>query len=498
MKLKVLIFLQIILYGLFIYVSNALHWTSDIVAVLICYICGYTCFRASEANPEYKLLWLLASVMAILYGGLESVWTLLYFFSNINPESSLLLEVLYYIPYFIMLFSVLNYLIKKRFQFNKARMLVEIAFMTLIVFVLWNGAFLSKLHLMDYNSTIQLLVFLTLITDSILLIAVLVLGSSVRSIKEFMAFPIIVFPYLVYTITDGFYLFEYITGSYYKNNLSDLMYILSYTLLTLVAGLSIIYKEKAELHRIDEKKREIRMLAILWLLPLPAVFYLSGMMDVNHFIMILSIIITYEFYQYFAQQGDVSKLLLENERAMILELENVVKKRTSELIIANEKLRVEAITDSLTGLKNRKYFYEQVQLNIDMNLEAFSILFIDLDDFKLINDNYGHKTGDFVLLKMSNHLQHVIEESDFVARLGGDEFGIMINTADRTLLNNYIQRIDEAIKKPIKIDSYHSTVKASIGLATYPEDARELDALLRVADLAMYKEKKTSKYEKNE
>ncbi len=489
MNSKWMVIFQCVLYAVFIYASKLYHWSSDIMAVAICFLAGFFAYKAAEINQDYKVLWKLACAMAVLYGVLEGIWSLLYFFTTTAPESSLALETAYYIPYFIMFFSVVGYFLKERLKTDKKRLFVEVVFMALIVSVLWNGVFFSKLHLYTYSSEMFLLIIFTLISDSIIFISILVLGASIRNIKQFMAFPILVFPYLAYAMTDGFYLYEYVTSSYYKNDFSDLMYILSYSLLGIVACISIFYADKYKKGKDQEKELEVRTLAMLWLVPVPVIFYASGMMNANHFLLILSIIIAYEFYQYFIQQSDVSAMLLKKEHAMNIELERIVDERTAELIHMNERLRIETITDALTGLKNRKYFYKRIEEKLDEASNEFAILFLDLDEFKAINDTHGHQTGDDVLVHVSSSLEKAVGNKGIVARLGGDEFGIVLEDGELSVVESYIASIKQSINRPITRDNGSIQAKVSIGMSRYPVDGQSIDTLLKLADSAMYKEK---------
>jgi len=489
MNSKWMVFSQCILYAVFIYTSKLYHWSSDILAVVICFLAGVFAYKAAEKNQDYKVLWKLASAMAILYGVLEGIWSFLYFFTSIKPESSLALETAYYVPYFIMSYSVIGYFVRNRVKTDKTRLLVEVVFMMLIVSVLWKGVFWSKLYLYTYSSEIFLLIVFTLLINSIFFISILVLGASIRNIKQFMAFPILIFPYLVYAMTDGFYLYEYVTSSYYKNDLSDLMYILSYSILGIVACISISYAEQHKKDNSPKKEVEVRTLAMLWLVPVPVIFYACGMLNANHFLLILSIIIAYEFYQYFIQQSDVSAMLLKKEHAMNIELERIVEERTAELILMNERLQIEAVTDALTGLKNRKYFYKCLQEKIDDASSDFAVLFIDLDEFKAINDTHGHQMGDDVLIHVSSGLEKIIGDNGIVARLGGDEFGIVIDATETVVVETYIASIKASINRPINREYYSIQAKASIGMSRYPRDGHSLDTLLKLADSAMYKEK---------
>ena len=153
-----------------------------------------------------------------------------------------------------------------------------------------------------------------------------------------------------------------------------------------------------------------------------------------------------------------------------------------------------AQVDTLTGLLNRAYFTDLFENMIDEDPEAkYAILFMDLDCFKDINDSYGHNMGDKVLRVVANRLVMAARREDLVSRFGGDEFAMLIgyNSIDqvRYVANKVVRAIDEMMM--IEDNEYH--VGVSIGVAIYPDHARSVDDLYKVADNAMYKVKYSTK-----
>ena len=121
-----------------------------------------------------------------------------------------------------------------------------------------------------------------------------------------------------------------------------------------------------------------------------------------------------------------------------------------------------------------------------------ALLFIDLDDFKEINDTYGHDAGDFVLIKVAERLVECVRESDFVGRLGGDEFVVCLD-----LLNDFdivpmkVEQIKSAINEPIVFDERNLKVGASVGVSQFPDHTKNKEALVCLADEAMYLSKRS-------
>ncbi len=159
-------------------------------------------------------------------------------------------------------------------------------------------------------------------------------------------------------------------------------------------------------------------------------------------------------------------------------------------------LEFQAMHDSLTGLPNRALLQDRLEQAIHQaarNGTKMSLLLLDLDRFKDINDTLGHPVGDVVLRKISRRLEECLRSTDTVARLGGDEFAIITNESDSKKIELFIERIVQKIEKVITIDEQRLHVGLSIGVASYPKDGLDADTLIQHADIAMYSAKRNNK-----
>lgn len=192
-----------------------------------------------------------------------------------------------------------------------------------------------------------------------------------------------------------------------------------------------------------------------------------------------------------------SKHWLKDEIDLLNETEEEVCQKLNEMRQDIDRksmhLHTMAMFDSLTNLANRRAFMEHLDDAINReNLESnpFSLLFIDLDNFKRINDSMGHNTGDELLKIVSQRLHACVRSSDIIARLGGDEFCIILNSIknndDSTVIAEHIL---ERLRVPIKLRNTELTISASIGIVSAPQDGETGEELLQNADLAMYKAK---------
>jgi diguanylate cyclase (GGDEF)-like protein len=164
--------------------------------------------------------------------------------------------------------------------------------------------------------------------------------------------------------------------------------------------------------------------------------------------------------------------------------EDITERRQAE-----EQIRHLAHYDALTDLPNRALFHERLKEELGRIApgEHLAVLYIDIDEFKSVNDSLGHMIGDELLKSVAIRLKQYIDASDFVARLGGDEFAI-VQTAVKDVAEvvDLVSRTYEAIRAPYDCFGHHVTSDASIGIALAPQDGTDLDQILKNADMAMY------------
>jgi diguanylate cyclase (GGDEF)-like protein/PAS domain S-box-containing protein len=160
---------------------------------------------------------------------------------------------------------------------------------------------------------------------------------------------------------------------------------------------------------------------------------------------------------------------------------------------AESQIAYQACHDALTGLPNRTLFHDrltQVLARARRQGDYLAVLFLDLDQFKVVNDSLGHAAGDRLLIEIAGRLQRAIRESDTVARFGGDEFTFLLLGVDRGEdAARAARKILDAVSRPLEIDGHLLYVTTSIGISLYPADGEEAEALLSAADIAMYRAK---------
>jgi diguanylate cyclase (GGDEF)-like protein/PAS domain S-box-containing protein len=187
---------------------------------------------------------------------------------------------------------------------------------------------------------------------------------------------------------------------------------------------------------------------------------------------------------------------LEKTCALSLEASNLIlKNEIRDRISAEEQLHHFVYYDSLTELPNRKKMLEHIDELLANKNEQFSVLFIDLDGFKHINDKFGHQAGDNVLKTVAFRLKSLISPNSIISRIGGDEFIIILeNLKSSSYVEEVATMINKCLGKHFTYNKNNMLIGASIGISIFPKHGTDSDTLIRNADLAMYKVKNNGGY----
>lgn len=186
---------------------------------------------------------------------------------------------------------------------------------------------------------------------------------------------------------------------------------------------------------------------------------------------------------------EIKKMAFELESSY-KDMELRVKERTIELQNAHDKMHAMANTDPLTGIYNRHFFNNYIEdLKRDKRITEFSLIMLDVDRFKYINDHYGHNIGDLVLVEVAELLSDAARGEDFVVRYGGDEFLIVLMDSDETAIKSYVDRIKNALVDWNKhTEILEHDMEFSIGCDVYKEGKHIMD-VIKTADERMYANK---------
>jgi len=186
---------------------------------------------------------------------------------------------------------------------------------------------------------------------------------------------------------------------------------------------------------------------------------------------------------------------VQQRTLQLKELLTELETKNAELANSNDQLKHAALHDALTGLPNRILFHDRLEQAIKLatrNKTRFAVAMMDLNEFKEINDQRGHLTGDYVLRTVADRIQKTLRDSDTVARLGGDEFAFVLPTVAREAPDAVLEKIMSAFREPVTMGSSGEEINvgASIGITLYPDHGIDADTLIGRADAAMYTAKR--------
>lgn len=196
------------------------------------------------------------------------------------------------------------------------------------------------------------------------------------------------------------------------------------------------------------------------------------------------------------EQGDYSEIIKSNSDDEIGHLGRTFDRMREAIAERERKISKLAYWDELTQLPNRAFFTDQLLNFVDnykKNNQTFSVLMLDLDRFKYVNDVLGHSAADNLLTSLAFRLKASCKsESDIVARLGGDEFGIILANTNAALALEVARRLQSALETPIALNDSFVDLSAGVGIANFPEHTKDIELLLSRAEIAMYAAKNSS------
>jgi len=199
----------------------------------------------------------------------------------------------------------------------------------------------------------------------------------------------------------------------------------------------------------------------------------------------------------FPVEVNLSYIQFDSQSYVLAVVRDIRQRKAAEKLIWQQ-----ANYDHLTGLPNRRLVSDRIQQAIhkaDLNSSYITLLYLDLDRFKEVNDTFGHAKGDQLLIDVANRLNLAVKQTDTVARLGGDEFTLILTDLDNTgkvnkaAVETLANQVLYSLSQPFKLDNEQVYISASIGIAFYPNDVSNSDDLFKAADQAMYAAKAKGK-----
>ena len=441
-------------------------------------------------NKLKTITYLFYSIAAFSWAVADTMW-LIYTVNNINPENSNIIILFYAIPNLMIFLAIYIFAIRQFKKWNYIQLGIDVFIVTCLSLLLVWETFLHKdiflLNMMlqsDYTSVISI------ISDILIGIGILTCFLSVRSgnIPAFIKF--ISVGILLYVSADMFYYYTYYNNQYIPNTILDFVYILAFQILAF--GSQIKTNKIYGLSNLMVLNNEgIRSKWLyLFMFPLVAVFFMitklfSTNLNLWDITLYVLLIFFYKAACKYIQISIENERLLEYQKQMNVILEQRVEDQISKLSYLENQ-------DTLTSLFNRRYFMSCLDNAIATKLDGdlISVLLIDIDRFKTINDSFGHDIGDKVLIEASNRITKWNRYGASIARLGGDEFAlILIGKYTRNEIEKFCNEIIELFSKPINVGFDSLQITISLGAALYSSDSKNSTDLMKNADIAMYRAK---------
>ncbi len=445
---------------------------------------------AGRRTGQLFLCWLFASLACLSYGLADTVWAVHESILGLNPMDLNICLALYMLPNGFILLTTASFFILFRNNWNRFQLGIDIlSISAMFLAVIWVFFLHRELSLLDFNA-FTLAQFLYLLFDFFSLGCLIVWYAFLNRSKIPTAGLFFLSAILLHVMADFYFTHLFIDNAYIPNSVIDSVYILSLLLLAQAALWELRWPVDSfsqllhgtELNKIDRKG------FLLLLIPFMAI-WVNGF-DLQLLVTAILIFAVHQFLSNYVQTAIRNEGLLARERSINVLLEEHIAARTRELLNSNRNLELLSKQDSITSLYNRRYLLatlDQILEEVSPK-ESVSIIFIDIDRFKSINDLYGHDIGDQVLVSLSSRLAKYNQQHDaLLARLGGDEFVFALRGPyNQQDIDQISLDIIAACSKPIVISPYQFHLSISMGISRYPTDAQKRSDLMKYADIAMY------------
>lgn len=491
MVLFIAMAIALLAYGLTI----AFEWATaqNGFAPLPVFISGFLMVGTGIQKKTFRACWFLLSAGLFLWGITDLVWL---FFENglgIDPSDILGIAMGYSMSNVFMVAAALVYFFMNFKKWHKVQLLVDSTVVVVVSVILLTQTLFDGYTLEAVIALDNMVSLVAIVSNVVMLTIVLIMLSSVRIKKTFIGVKVLALFYLLFVLGDFYYYYTYYSGVYEANSWIDWYYAFALAGLGLSAALDRLYNEGEQGAIFTDQMKGIKRLNCIFILFVFSTgLYYGQIIGFLVWAQILVLLLVHQLLNAYVQMAIKNESLLKLEKASNLRLEQLVWERTSALRKVNEDLEKISKTDGLTQMFNRRHFAKRVDLLIQEGAKPFSVLYMDLDHFKVINDLHGHEMGDRVLKAVANRFQSIEQVGVLFARIGGDEFGalVMHDATDQERVVALCEALIEKLNDPITIDRYRFSVGISIGVACFPKDAQTRDQLFKFADLAMYQGKR--------
>jgi diguanylate cyclase len=447
-------------------------------------------YLSSNPSSKIRISFLLFSLAALFWSAADILWAI-DISKGFDPTKNLLISLIYTVTNILLVVTVVNFAFLQFRKWSHMQLYIDtftVGFMFIyfvwIVYLHKDTSMLKAMLETDYTSIFSLL------CDVFIVMGIVSWRLSIRSGTTPLFVKIASSALVMFAVVDMTYFHAIINDSYFPDSTTDFLYILSLQLLAFGA-LWEKYKEPAAYNFSHVSNRGFKR-NWLYMLAFPLTAAALEMFGVSlvH-VEIFDLCLFAVVILLYGTLCNYVQLSLENER--LLEHE----KQANEILQQNVAAQINRLSflenqDPLTTLFNRRYFLKRVETAIESHFEnnLLSVLLLDIDRFKTLNDVYGHDVGDKFLLELSSRIIMWNRHGATLARLGGDEFAIIIVGAHSPKdIEKFCVEIIELCSLPVKLGQDTLRVTVSLGAAFYSDEVKGSSMLLKNAENAMYRAK---------
>lgn len=480
-----------------------INYFPDLLSPAILLTASYVVFQACRWHQKqnngadswfnkHKATWCLLGASLIWWSVVDILWAGVSIVMKQNPEQLDFFLYVYTVPNLLMATAAILFLLKQRQRWNQLFFALDSVVTSIVVAgFLWIMFFDSLIPNTQIWDPLIFSTFIYIISDAIVLTSIFIWFVSIKLKKMPQAGVIIVAAAVVYNVTDLFYAYLLVEDMYIPNTFVDLIYML-YVLMVAIGIYSASHDLDKQMTENDANVRIQSSRKILFLLFVPVLIALFRGLEIEIMLLLNSMIFIHQFISIFLINRHRLELTQEADKKYTIELEKEIETRTSELIASNLELERMAREDSVTNLDNRRYFINQLDNTISKLKQGLSngqivLFYMDIDNFRGINDIYGHEAGDLLLQAVARRLRQKLPTNGHLARLGGDEFVMAFPIVDDySGLESLAKELSDIFKNPVYHGGYVFNISISTGITIYPQDGTDRAELLKNADLALY------------
>jgi diguanylate cyclase (GGDEF)-like protein len=473
--------------------SGILSAVNAFLAALFLFV---TYFKSTQKlRVNYSLLCYALACLSWFLG--DSLWVYCEQIIGIDPSGVAVITTTYLLTNVFLALGALIFAVYQFKNWNLAKLVLDIIIFSLgAILLIWIVFFNRSFEIVSLLTVEGAFSVISITLDLLVYTGIVVWYLSIRSgiIPFYMR--LMSGGLFFFILADFYYYYIAYNHIYSPDSFSDVAYI-STLLIIALGGLLYLYRYSKEAlvtlefsTNLGQRSKELLIPACVVLVILTKGFVLT------EFLIFTTLFVVYIASNAYVQSTVKTAELLKKEMALNTELESLVSERTQklreanrELLAKNRELSYLSNTDTLTNLYNRRYFLSLLEEDIAKLPEGqtVTLFFMDLDRFKLINDTYGHDIGDRVLVEISDRLNRATCDNSIISRMGGDEFVLACTgCSDNAAASDMAERIIAACSQEVLINGYVFHPAVSIGISIYPQDASDLETLIKNADIALY------------